>query len=724
MGCCASSTTVKPANHIAGTSVVNVVDTEKRPDMMCGVQCCLKGPDGQSTERVPPKPQSGETQPMEMLGVVPKENSEATVVMETSPNPIKVNGEQSVPPLTIWEHVRDAVRLWGDRGGGNCQPQPLFDAISCLLTVDTVAQQLCGFHQASVHIGANAKVARTLVPFVESEVQNELSPPGTLSLSARTPNNEVGLKERLEQFLKGNILIKDPELLNAIHAQDVDWADVDNGAAVLSLASCLKQSGAKHVLHTFVSERRFSAEFAATVIHKDDKGSPIMTEVMTDEKGAPILGLQFRVTTTEDLSSFEVKPSIIPYVKEMDFERGIHNEQDMQQLANFECAILKTQLRRAGMGDTVVCRSGTFETAGLSGNVHKLTWYLYDHDGSVRRPDEYRQDADEYFHSGVGNSQARRKLFQDYTNVKRGLIGEAPQPSTIENFFEYCRKYPQDKIVVHCGGPLFLLRALAKQADLRERVILVGAMFLSYDGEANLLGMNFNEGVARGLTEELFGADGKQIHQSFPKARLLCVTTETCKSPGFVFIPFADTLPPERAMTRRVSENTSGPPTDRPFIPEKKKNQPLLIISDDGKDPDDELAKVLLSSLTRRGLAKCYGFISNLHPAKERARLARGTLDQLGMESIPVGVGENMVSTTHGEYEFNAGYMGALENCKENGVELFVEILQGLEKGTTATLVCLSGLADAWRLLRDHRELFLHKDWSCRHHGGRRRRRR
>merc|ERR1719162_173653 len=104
----------------------------------------------------------------------------------------------------------------------------------------------------------------------------------------------------------------------------------------------------------------------------------------------------------------------------------------------------------------------------------------------------------------------------------------------MEDFFKYCRQHPEDKIVVHCGGPLFLLQGLAEQSDLRDRVILIGAMFLSYDGAANLLGMNFNEGIARSLTEEVFGEDGKQIHRSFPNARVLCVTTETCKTPNLV----------------------------------------------------------------------------------------------------------------------------------------------------------------------------------------------
>merc|ERR1740130_502322 len=60
-------------------------------------------------------------------------------------------------------------------------------------------------------------------------------------------------------------------------------------------------------------------------------------------------------------------------------------------------------------------------------------------------------------------------------------------------------------------------------------------------------------------------------------------------------------------------------------------------------------------------------------------------------------------------YEFNVPYMADLETCRPDGVELFVEILKGIAEGTVVTLVCLSGLADAWRLLKDHRVLFRSK---------------
>ena len=86
-------------------------------------------------------------------------------------------------------------------------------------------------------------------------------------------------------------------------------------------------------------------------------------------------------------------------------------------------------------------------------------------------------------------------------------------------------------------GPMFVLRELAKHDDLRSRVTRIGSMFLAHDGEANLLGRNFNEGVAADLTEELWGKDGQNIHRLFPNAEILCVTTETCKADGLSFVP-------------------------------------------------------------------------------------------------------------------------------------------------------------------------------------------
>jgi len=144
------------------------------------------------------------------------------------------------------------------------------------------------------------------------------------------------------------------------------------------------------------------------------------------------------------------------------------------------------------------------------------------------------------------------------------------------------------------------------------------------------------------------------------------------------------------------------------FTGTDKVQQHLLIMSDDGKDSDDELAKLLLKSLDQRNLACCKGFIAALHPALSRAKLAKGTLNQLGLNHIEVGVGAPMGTLHCNDYEFDVGYMAADAEVLPSGIQLFVRQLEQAEDGLF-TLVVLCGMRDAWDLLREHTELFRRK---------------
>merc|ERR1719203_261560 len=135
--------------------------------------------------------------------------------------------------------------------------------------------------------------------------------------------------------------------------------------------------------------------------------------------------------------------------------------------------------------------------------------------------------------------------------------------------------------------------------------------------------------------------------------------------------------------------------------------QHLLIISDDGKDLDDELAKVLMACLEERQLATCKAFIASLHPAAMRARLAKGTLQCLGIDA-EVGIGSAMGNATSNAYEFDVDYLASEDQVLPNGVQLFVREMEAAEDGLY-TLVVLSGMRDAWDLLRDHTDLFRRK---------------
>jgi len=68
---------------------------------------------------------------------------------------------------------------------------------------------------------------------------------------------------------------------------------------------------------------------------------------------------------------------------------------------------------------------------------------------------------------------------------------------------------------------------------------------------------------------------------------------------------------------------------------------PLVVITDAGQDLDDEMAMVLMRSLQDKGLVDFKGAVATLAPSRARARLVRGTLNQLGLEHIPVGIGSH-----------------------------------------------------------------------------------
>jgi hypothetical protein len=65
----------------------------------------------------------------------------------------------------------------------------------------------------------------------------------------------------------------------------------------------------------------------------------------------------------------------------------------------------------------------------------------------------------------------------------------------------------------------------------------------------------------------------------------------------------------------------------------------VVVITDVAKDYDDLAAIVVLKELHRLGYVRLEAFIVNLKPARKRAIYLRAALDSLGLQDIPVGVG-------------------------------------------------------------------------------------
>mmetsp|Transcript_9613 Transcript_9613/g.22742 ORF Transcript_9613/g.22742 Transcript_9613/m.22742 type:complete len:1168 (+) Transcript_9613:336-3839(+) len=137
-----------------------------------------------------------------------------------------------------------------------------------------------------------------------------------------------------------------------------------------------------------------------------------------------------------------------------------------------------------------------------------------------------------------------------------------------------------------------------------------------------------------------------------------------------------------------------------------------VIISDPGQDQDDEMAMVLLRSLTERGLVNCRGIVTNLCPASDRARLARGTLDVLGLDKIPVAVGTDGGSDKHTDNfsDTASAYMPQTldEASSQSGSELLLHIYQTAPV-TGIRLLLISSIKDAAKFMQEHEEIFVEK---------------
>ncbi len=135
----------------------------------------------------------------------------------------------------------------------------------------------------------------------------------------------------------------------------------------------------------------------------------------------------------------------------------------------------------------------------------------------------------------------------------------------------------------------------------------------------------------------------------------------------------------------------------------------LFVIMDPGRDQDDEDVLVGINRFIRLEILKVLGVVANLAPALERARLAKGTLTQLGQATIAVGKGSNCKQADDDglEYQFNVGYLSDAGEIQD-GKELILRTLKEA-KPKGVVLLLISGMTDAATVLREHMHLFTSK---------------
>lgn len=132
----------------------------------------------------------------------------------------------------------------------------------------------------------------------------------------------------------------------------------------------------------------------------------------------------------------------------------------------------------------------------------------------------------------------------------------------------------------------------------------------------------------------------------------------------------------------------------------------LFVITDPGRDQDDEDVLVMLNRMIRLEILQVLGVVANLAPSAQRARLAKGTLQLLGQNQVPVGYGSNCLQSEEDglEYQFSVGYLAEHDNVVD-GKALIYETLKNA-RPKSIVLLLISGLTDAAAVLREHHYLF------------------
>lgn len=153
-------------------------------------------------------------------------------------------------------------------------------------------------------------------------------------------------------------------------------------------------------------------------------------------------------------------------------------------------------------------------------------------------------------------------------------------------------------------------------------------------------------------------------------------------------------------MSQTNNENRKVLPVAVPLF------RDLFVITDPGRDQDDEDVLTMLNRMIRLEILQVMGVVANLAPSAMRARLAKGTLKQLGQPTLPVGIGSSCGQTDDDglDYQFAVSYLAEHDNVVDGKELIYNTLKQARPK--SIVLLLISGLTDAAAVLREHHYLF------------------
>ena len=171
-------------------------------------------------------------------------------------------------------------------------------------------------------------------------------------------------------------------------------------------------------------------------------------------------------------------------------------------------------------------------------------------------------------------------------------------------------------------------------------------------------------------------------------------------------------------MTAKLEQDNLPPPVVAPVrrdqisirpVDVEANGTPVIVFTDIGRDVDDELALVLMSSLRRSHILNPIAVLTTMTPQKERSYLARGSMDAVGMADVPVGIGSCGGVEEDMDLEvYDAVYSRASPSIYESGMDLVYKALESVPQ-KSAQLLCMASLTDVATLIREQEELFATK---------------
>uniref|UniRef100_A0A7R9WAR8 Inosine/uridine-preferring nucleoside hydrolase domain-containing protein n=1 Tax=Pseudictyota dubia TaxID=2749911 RepID=A0A7R9WAR8_9STRA len=166
--------------------------------------------------------------------------------------------------------------------------------------------------------------------------------------------------------------------------------------------------------------------------------------------------------------------------------------------------------------------------------------------------------------------------------------------------------------------------------------------------------------------------------------------------------------PDQRSVFLSESDRVLQHVTDR-TVDVDADGTPLIILTDIGRDVDDEYALMLLGALTRKRLVNPLAVVTTLSPSRKRAALSKGSLDALGLLHVPVGIGSAGGVEEGRELEvYESAYRKASASIFEDGMNLMLLSLSSAPD-KSVRLLGLASLTDFASLVRNHEDLFVSK---------------